>query len=802
MGINYNRIVHYIYHHYITIILLSLLITAISGYFVSQLKIKVDFAALLPSDYVSVGELRRIKERVGGIGPLMVAIRSETLDKSIAVMHTLADSLENNPLISSVSRSRNSEVLRQNRLLYMEQEDLTTIHTRLTDKIELEKLKRSPLYFSLEEEEEEETLDFSDIEAKYSNFKEQNDKNKKYYLTKEQDSVILKLYPTGVITDIEFTRQLFASLDSTITNIDPDVEYFYKGAFKTTSTQYDIILNDIKSTGLLGFLGVLLVIFLYFREPLSVLFIALPLTMTIAWTFAIAYLVIGNLNMITACLIPIIFGLGIDFGIHIFARYREARQRGQNIKAALTETVTLTGSALTTTAFTTAIAFFALIICDFKGFSEFGFLVGTGILFSLITMLIVCPAFIILAENLKLLSLQKAKVPQYLFMRGTYPKPFLTLGLSFIAVGFSLYHLYENNIGFEYDFQKLKPPKNISEKVSLPNDLKEERSPAIILTENRQEADAVVATIKANKKRLIESQGASTVRSVKSVFSYLPDDQPAKLKIIAAIKELLDLNEDLLNDAERIKADSLRSYLDVQSLTLNDLPEYITNTFTSKSGEILKFVVINAAVALRDGRKAIEFANEIGTVQTPSGKIFHASSSHIIFAATLELMIQDAKIAIVLTLFMVTLVLFIDLRRISDTLLVLTPLLSGLICMVGTMYIFNIKLNLYNMVTFPIMIGIGVDNGVHIFHRYRESGTGSLRLVLRTTGIVLLATSVTTMIGFAGLVPAIHPALKSIGILSLAGLGCCFTTSVTLLPALLQIRENRIQNVSSSPSGQ
>ena len=68
-----------------------------------------------------------------------------------------------------------------------------------------------------------------------------------------------------------------------------------------------------------------------------------------------------------------------------------------------------------------------------------------------------------------------------------------------------------------------------------------------------------------------------------------------------------------------------------------------------------------------------------------------------------------------------------------------------------------------------------------------------MRLVLRTTGMALVATSLTTMVGFAGLVPANHPALSSIGIVSLIGLGCCFVTSVSILPALLQLRESRLQ---------
>jgi predicted RND superfamily exporter protein len=200
-------------------------------------------------------------------------------------------------------------------------------------------------------------------------------------------------------------------------------------------------------------------------------------------------------------------------------------------------------------------------------------------------------------------------------------------------------------------------------------------------------------------------------------------------------------------------------------------------------------VAINASVQLKDGRNAIRFAEEIRQIETPSGKTYFASSSHIIIAEMLKVMLDDSALAVILTLAAVTIVLLIDLRSFIDTFLVLTPLLTALVWVTGFMYVFDIKLNLYNMVAFPTIIGMGIDNGVHIFHRYRETGKGSLRLVLRTTGMALLATSLTTMVGFSGLVPAHHPALSSIGILSLVGLGSCFMTSVTLLPALLQIRE-------------
>ena len=797
MPISHQRLVRYIYHHYIGIIALATILSVFAGFFAAKLagNIKTDFADLLSDDYVSVRELNRIKARIGGIGPLMVVITSDDLDAAVSFMQVLADSLEHSPLISSVSRlDSKKDLLEKNRLLYMDLEDLQEVNRRLDEHVELQKLKQSPLYFALDDEEEQ-VLDFSDIEAKY-----QQDgavvpeQYRQYVLTREGNGVILRLYPAGLTTDVAFSQDLIDHIDQTIAAIGPErfhpsIECVYKGSFQNSANQFTIIIRDLKSTALYSIVGVLLLITLFFRQIVGSLFITLPLMMSLTWTFGVTYLAIGSLNMITVGLFAILFGLGIDFGIHIFARYREAHRRGMDIEQALTVTVRYTGKALATTAVTTSIAFYSLLLTDFKGFSEFGFIVGTGILFSLVAMVAICPAFIVLAERLRLvIPIRKRSV---LWRTGRYPKPWATLLIGTVITGYSLYHL--GDLEFEYDFSKLKPapPPNIN-KGSLPQSLKEGRSPAIVLTESYDEAMEVVRTVEAIKAANGDS---STVLSVKSVYSALPQDQDAKLALIADIRALLDREEGLFSESERAKLDSLRPYLDVEKLTLYDLPADLTNEFKDKEGNILNFVAINAAVELRDGKDAIRFAEEISHIETPAGKTYIASSSHIIVAEMLKVMLEDSSLAVILTLAVVAVVLLIDLRSFVDTLLVLTPLLNALVWVVGFMYAFDIKLNLYNMVAFPTIIGMGVDNSVHIFHRYQEVGRGSLRLVLRTTGLALLGTSLTTMVGFSGLVPAIHPALTSIGVLSLVGLGSCFITSVTLLPALLQIRERRTEKL-------
>ena len=123
--------------------------------------------------------------------------------------------------------------------------------------------------------------------------------------------------------------------------------------------------------------------------------------------------------------------------------------------------------------------------------------------------------------------------------------------------------------------------------------------------------------------------------------------------------------------------------------------------------------------------------------------------------------------------------------------LALVPLVMGLLWMLLVMEIFGLKVNFYNMVVFPAILGIGNDAGVHMVHRYREEGSGALWTVLRSTGEHVTMGTLTTMVGFGGLLLSFHPGLTSMGTLAVLGLGTTLLAAVVFLPALWQWLEDR-----------
>ncbi|HZX41117.1 MAG TPA: MMPL family transporter, partial [Myxococcaceae bacterium] len=163
-------------------------------------------------------------------------------------------------------------------------------------------------------------------------------------------------------------------------SFDPAARWDLSGDLLIGLAEYRLINRDLTEVGLAGTLLILGVVFLYYLRVRTVISMGLAIGIGVAWTFALTELLIGRLNLATGFLFTIIAGNGINFSILLMARYLEERRRGTPTEAAILEAMRRTWRPTLTAAATASAAYGALVVSEFKGFREFGWIGGMGML--------------------------------------------------------------------------------------------------------------------------------------------------------------------------------------------------------------------------------------------------------------------------------------------------------------------------------------------------------------------------------------------------------------------------------------
>jgi hypothetical protein len=309
---------------------------------------------------------------------------------------------------------------------------------------------------------------------------------------------------------------------------------------------------------------------------------------------------------------------------------------------------------------------------------------------------------------------------------------------------------------------------------------------------------AIVEAVREKARRDTTSPTILSVESLQERFPMADSSRRAKLQRISDIREQLNNNKYLRGQEGEALDQLRRAAQTTDPIELDQLPDFLRKQFTTRSGNIGTFVMVYPSVGLSDGRKSIAFLEDVGTIETDDGQVYHAASTSLVAADMLRIMRSEAPYMVLGTFLMVMLLMYANFRRIRWTALALIPLMVGILWMLLLMEVFGLMLNFYNMIVLPAVLGIGNDAGVHLVHRYREEGRGSIFDVLRSTGEHVTIGSLTTMMGFGGLLLSFHPGLNSIGSLAVVGIGTTLLAAVIFLPALLQWVEDRAGGVHAS----
>jgi len=814
-----------------TVLLLALALSVLGVSLAMRLRIDTDFSKLIPKSYPSVQALERLREMVGGESTVDVAIVSPSFEANrrfaedlIPKALALKGEGYDEPYLGRVEYRRETSFLRQNALYFASEEELNELEQFLQEKIEEARLKANPFFFELEEEEEAE--EDTTVEALQVVYEELI--GKEYPISDDSTTLVVRFYPTNSQTNIGYIADLYRDLERLVDEMQPhryhpEMQVVLAGRLLRQLVEVRAITGDVFSSFGAGVTAVLLLVVLYFtyksyraragrrfdrrvllaelgRMPVMAVLIGLPLLMSLSWSFGLAYVAFKTLNLMTSTLGLVLFGLGIDYGIHFYARYAEERAEGRGVAEAAEITFLSTGQAITIGALTTAVSLYVLMIADFKGFSEFGFIAGSGILFALVAMLVVMPALLSLAERFRLLNLEAGHAaPVHQVGRGRFPAARGVVLASVAAVVLAL--LFLPRVSFEWDFGKLEPRyedyKARQDYVERVYQTHGRRNPAYIVVDDPAEVPAVVAALKERAAKDTLSPTILDVESLQDRFPMTPEAQQAKLARIARIRELLD--DPFLRADTSVWIQRLREAAQTRRpISIDEVPDFLKARFTSKTGEIGNFVLIYPSVRLADGRNSMAFAEDVGRVEV-NGKVYYAGSTSLVAADMLRLLLKEAPWMVLLTFVAVTLLMWLNFRTPRWTMLALLPLVVGVLWMLLVMELLGMKLNFYNMVMLPVVLGIGNDAGAHLVHRYRERGPGSILQVLRSTGEHVTMASLTTMMGFAGLLLSFHPGLRSIGELAVVGIGTTLLAALVFLPALIQWLEDREKRPAPEP---
>jgi predicted RND superfamily exporter protein len=793
------------------------------GSFALQLKIDTDLANLLPDKNPHVVALDELQNTVGGETAMEVAVKSPSFEDNKRFIEDLIreslklyDNEGDRYFFKRAQFRKETDFLEDNALYFATPNELADIKSYLRDEIQKAKEEANPFLVNFDDEEEE-SSEVGEFEESYDALIPSE-----YPISADSTIAVFKLYPTGSKSNLSYLRRMFASYDSLLAEVNPkqyntEMEVEYGGRLKRHLSEIDSIMSDVLNSFASGISSVLLLVMLYFsfkkyinyqrgdkegkehsfwehllRLPVPILVIGIPLVISLAWTFGVTYFVLGTLNTMTSVLFVILFGMGIDYGIHYYARYIEFRAGGKPIMDSLIDTYENTGSAILVSGLTTAFSLFVLILAQFRGFSEFGFIAGSGIILALLCMLFIIPSLLVIFERLNWILFNESKTSQdrseNLFHRFPFARSIVVMGLLIsVTVVFNYQHL-----NFQYDFGELEPefPEYVEfNKLENQVSSSDKRNPAYILADNE---DQVIEILEKLRHRMKTDTTSPTILDVEALPErFPPSDTAAKAKLqeIAEVRELL--KDPFLVDQEDEQLDKLRRASQTkQKLNIDQVPDYFKSQFVTQDGDIGNFVMVYPSVGLSDGEKSIAFKNDVGRVELDSGEVFYAASTSIIAAEMLELMREESPYMVVATFIMVFILMLISFRSLRWAIIAMLPLLVGLLLLFAIMMFTGMMFNFYNLVVLPAILGIGEDNGVHLAHRYREEGKNSMWDVLSSTGQHVTVGSLTTMLGFSGLLFTNHPGLQSLGMMAVIGIGMTLVAALTFLPALIQWLED------------
>ena len=790
----------------VSVFFISCLLAGFSVYFATQIQLNSSLRALLPKDHSVLKVLDEAKEVFDHKDLVIILVRSQSKEKGEAFVRESAEALRKHPEFKEVDHRLPIDFFQKNILLYLDHEDIKKIYQRLKNKIEYEKRKGRMGLFLDDLAGEDPGFSYEDILEKYKkkiNFDLNDPKTGFFYKeTKETNGkagggnhiFMIMAKPKKAALDISYSSEIISTASGIMNKHRekfPEIQSVeFTGRYQKKPESLQSLIDNFKKVTLISLIGILIVLFLFFRSARPILLLFVGLSYGILLTLGITQVFVGSLNLISTFLIAILLGLGIDFGVHIILRYKEERDAGKSVDEAFILMYTETCSASIVAALTTSAAFSSLIYSNFVGFSDFGFIGCVGVLCILFSYMTLVPSLILIITrrlNIRIILAQASfSLPDKLWKNTRALASVCTI-MTIVSVIAAMY------LEFNYDFSRLLGDKNLPSYV-LNREVKELFGqgidvPSLIIAKNQEEEKKILRYLNERKKGEKEKQ---PINLTLGLSSFVPDDQNKKLISIQKIQALINANKKYLDQITQEHSQyttHLKDQLNPDTFTENELPEYIKNNFQTKDpNETKRMILAYSDTKGEDGLEIIKFANYIGDLKVDS-KPLKVASDRLIFAEILRLIRHEGKGILIFSFLAILLMVSANMKSFYKGILVLLPVILGLLWMIGLQAILGVQSDFVNIITYLVVLGTSIDASIHLYSRFIESG--DIFASIQNTGKAISVSSLTTLVGFGALLFATNESIMGLGLLAVIGIGTNYLACMLVLPTAIQLIERK-----------
>jgi hopanoid biosynthesis associated RND transporter like protein HpnN len=625
----------------------------------------------------------------------------------------------------------------------------------------------------------------------------------------------------------------------------PGIEVGLTGRAVIEADEMSAAQRDMTLATVVSMLAVAALFVAFFRGLIRPAIATLTLAVGLCWAVGFATLTVGHLNILTIVFMPMLVGLG-DHSIHFIARFEEERAATRSLDAALTRTFAGTGMGIVAAAGTTAAAFAMLVLTGFKGLVELGVISGAGILLSAGATLTLLPALLVLDERRRgapRARRQDAPPPPdrvswlswlYRYPRATVAASVLLAaggGFALTGVGFDGNVLQLQGNGTEaivwarriaehtkrsvlFDEIVAGSLDEVAAKVAalealpsvaevdsilsvLPTNTAAKRDlirglgplvaalPAPVGTPGPVDLDGLRAALGRIRAKMVEGEPASPAspeeqsrrerQEARGLIERFLDTSVRREP--AAVRESLSrLQAELFQDLAATLA-TLKRQPDSQPLTITGLPPELRDRYVGKTGHYRLFVY--PAENIWDYGALSRFVADVKAVDPD------AHGTTVTTFEYLRVLKDGYARAALYAVIGAAILALVTFRAVGPALLALVPLGFGAVWTLGLMGVAGLPFNAANLLLLPLIVGVGIDNGIYLVHRVRERQDRPPLAPSAAKAITLA--SLTNIVGFGSLMLSSHRGIWSLGFVVALGVLCLWVASLTTLPSLLHL---------------